>query len=223
MCRGSSFPRLARAAKRGTLDRRSAEEWTKLLGVSRQRFHQIKSALGIPSRRALVRKAVTARSSWKARAPVLWRLGIYDRQGDCWSSSRASLSTGGRLNPSPADVKGSKRRVLHRLRYGYSQRNGCFELPTCGHDWCIRPEHQKLIGFGVSTQLRAISRAERVASALEAGQSYREIARREGISPRYVSQINTGRGMRGVRDKYPIRVGRRGRRPKLETRDGAKP
>jgi hypothetical protein len=212
---GISFTRLARAALRGTLDRRTAEEWSKLLGVSRQRFHQIRSVLGLPSRRAMVHKALTARLSWKARAQVLWRLGIYDRRGDCWKSSRESFSSGGRSSPRPTDVKGSRRRVLHRLRYGYPQGNGCFDLPTCGHRWCINPEHQRLIGFGIMTRLRALPRAERIAGALEAGQSLAEIARREGIHPRYVSQINSGFRVRGVRDKYPIRAVRRGRQPKL--------
>ena len=73
------------------------------------------------------------------------------------------------------------------------------------------------------TYLRARPRAERVADALEAGQSYSEIAQREGISPRYVAQINSGRSLHGVRDKYPIRVGRRGRRPAQVIRDEAKP
>jgi hypothetical protein len=217
--RGSPFIRLARAAQRRTIDRRSAEEWAKLLGVSRQRYHQIRSVLGLPSRQSLVYKAVTAKLGWKARAQTLWQLGVYDRRGGCLSSSRESLSSGGRLSPRSTQVTGSRRRVLHRLRYGYPQRNGCFDQPTCGHDWCINPEHQKLIGFGVITQLRARSRAERVATALEAGQSHSEIARREGISPRYISQINTGRCMHGVRDKYPIRAGRRGRKSKRRIRD----
>jgi hypothetical protein len=208
---GNSYYRLAGAVQRGTIDRRSAEEWAKLLGVSRQRYHQIRTELGLPARRVLVRRAVTDRLSWKARARVLWQLGIYDRQGDCWKSTRVSFNTGGRLNPQPTDAKGSKRRVLHRLRYGHTHRNACFDRPTCGHDWCINPEHQKLIGFGVITQLLARARAERVASALEAGFGNIEIARREGISARYVSQINSGYCLHGVRDKYPIRVGRRGR------------
>jgi uncharacterized protein YerC len=80
-----------------------------------------------------------------------------------------------------------------------------------------------LIGLGITTQLRALQQAERVAAALEAGQNYSEIARRERISPRYVSQINTGLSMRGVRDKYPIRAVRRRRQPKLGIRDVSNP
>jgi hypothetical protein len=109
------------------------------------------------------------------------------------------------------------------LRYGYAQRNASFDLPTCGHHWCINPEHQRLVGFGAITHLRALPRAERVAAALEAGQNYGEIARREGISHHFISQINTGFRMRGVRDKYPIRVCRPGRQPKTGIRDRSNP
>ena len=87
-----------------------------------------------------------------------------------------------------------------------------FDAPTCGHPWCINPEHQKTVGTGVLIHRRAMPRVERVAAALEAGQGYLEIARREGIHPNYVSQINTGIRMHGVREKYPIRPVRK-RRP----------
>jgi hypothetical protein len=219
---GISFTRLARAAKSGMIDRRTTGEWSKLLGVSRQRLHQIRSVLGLPSRQAMVYRAVTARLSWKARAQALWRLGIYDHRGDCWKSLRESLCSRERFNSRSTGVKGSRRKVLHRLRCGYPQRNACFDLPSCGHPWCINPEHQRLIGFGNLTHVRGLPRAERVAAALEAGLSFAEIARREGIHYRYVSQINIGLRMRGVRDKYPIRAVRRRRQPKLGIRDNGK-
>jgi len=202
--RGSGIKLLARAAQRGTLYRRNAEEWARLLGVSRQRFHQIRSLLRLPTRRALIRRALTEELSWKARAKELWRLGIYDRRGDCWAVSRTNsvrcigLNYGG--------PKGSKRKVLFWLRYGRAQAHGCFDRPTCGHGWCIKPEHQDSLGIGALLHRYALPRAERIAVALEAGQRQSVIARREGVHLKYVSQINTGERGRGVRKKYPIRA-----------------
>ena len=221
--KGKPFASLAQATKQGTIDRRSAEEWTKILGVSRQRYHQIRILLGLPSRQSLIYKAVTAPLAWKTRAQTLWQLGVYDREGNCWKSPFVNFRSVERLGPRSKYVLGSRRGVLHRLRNGYAQNNARFDPPTCGHDWCIKPEHQKLIGFGIIPVLRALPRAERVATALEAGLKYGEIARREGISPGYVAQINRGDGMHGVRDKYPIRAIRHRKQSKPKDRDGSTP
>jgi hypothetical protein len=95
--------------------------------------------------------------------------------------------------------------VLYRLRSGRFPGWNSFEPPACGHDWCINPEHQRTVGLGIVLHRLALPQIERIAAALEAGQRVVEIARREGVSPDYVSKINLGTRGRGVREKYPIR------------------
>ena len=202
---GIPYHRLAQAAQSGTFYRRTPDEWAKLLGVSRQRFHQIRVLLRLPTHRATILIARTARMDWPARAQAFWQLGVYDRRGACWSSHErfTTLFTGREWR---------QQRILYRLRYGRIEPGCGLGRPSCGHRWCINPEHQSLVSHNVRQHRRALPRAERVAVALEAGLTNVQIARQEGVSPAFVSQINTGASVRGVRNRYPIRKPRKRRR-----------
>jgi hypothetical protein len=213
-----AISRLERAAQKNLFYRRTADEWAKLLGVSRQRFHQIRELLQLPTHRMMVHQALTGPLTWDARAQALWRLGIYNRRGDCWETAHTRSKSAGTLSSLPSDVKGDKRKVLYRLRYGNLPSRSCFEPPSCGHPWCINPEHQKSVTIGVRLHRLALPRTERIAAALEAGERRTEIARREGVHPDYVSQINLGIRGRGVRKKYPIRASLYARNTKAKQR-----
>ena len=195
--RGIPFETLEQAAKDGTFYRQTPDEWAVQLKVSRQRFHQIRELLELPTHRTVMHKAHARRLPWKDRAAALWQLGVYDPRGGCWTQHVhcETFFTGDAWR---------KRRSLFRLRYGRIAAGTGFDLPTCGKSWCINPEHQKPVSTSVLQHRRALPRAERVARALEAGESYKEIARREGVSASWVSRVNTGVSVRGVRAKYPI-------------------
>jgi hypothetical protein len=203
---GRSGSRLERAAREGAFYRLTADEWSDSLGISRQRFHQIRCRLGLPTRRAAIHQALTDRLSWKARSEALWRVGIFNRRGDCWETMHSHAHVSGGIVSRRSGVKGDKRKVLFALRYWSLPSRSIFGRPACGHRWCINPEHQIPVDISLLLHQPARSRVERIAAALEAGERQVDIALREGVHSLHVSKINRGLIGRGVREKYPIRA-----------------